>query len=242
MSKKKKRNNKDSFANKNIQPLLQFLTNNPNKAYNYKQLAFQLNIVDDYNRGQLKKILDKLLHSKQIKEVGRGKYKITHQSHYYEGVLDIALSGKAFFMCDELEKDIYIPSRNLNHGLHGDTVKVYSYQRQRSSKRQEGDVVQIIKRAKTQFVGTLQLHENYGFVVPDNKRMYTDFFVPIKHINGAKDGDKVAVQLGDWPDNSKNPFGRIIDVLGRPGEHNTEIHSILFDYGLPYKFPKEVEK
>jgi len=241
MSKRKK-GKKDSFNRKNKQNLLQFLTNNESQAYNYKQLAFQLNIVDDYNRGQLKKLLDNLVYSKQIKEVSRGKFKITHQSHYYEGILDVTLTGRAFFMCDELEKDIYIPSRNLNHGLHGDTVRVYSYQRQRSSRRQEGDVVEIIKRAKTNFVGTLQLHKNHGFVVPDNKRMYADFFIPIKNINKAKDGEKVAVEMLDWPENSKNPFGRIIDVLGKPGDHDTEIHSILFDYDLPYKFPKQVEE
>jgi len=241
MSKRKKGNHKDSFANNYVQPLLQYLTNNPNKAFNYKQLAFQLNIVDDYNRGQLVKLIKQLLHSQQIKEAGRGKYKIAHQSRYYEGKLDVTHSGRAFFMCDELEKDIYIPSRNLNHGLHGDTVRVYAYNRQRSSKKLEGDVVEIIKRAKTKFVGALQLHKNHGFVVPDDRRMYADFFIPIKHVNGAKDGDKVAVEMKDWPLNSKNPFGRIIDILGRPGEHNTEIHAILFDYNLPYKFSEKVE-
>lgn len=241
MSRKKKGNNKDSFANNYVQPLLQYLTNNPNQAFNYKQLAFQLNIVDDYNRGQLVKLIKQLLHSQQIKEAGRGKYKIAHQSRYYEGKLDVTHSGRAFFMCDELEKDIYIPSRNLNHGLHGDTVRVYAYNRQRSSKKLEGDVVEIIKRAKTKFVGALQLHKNHGFVVPDDRRMYADFFIPIKHVNGAKDGDKVAVEMKDWPLNSKNPFGRIIDILGRPGEHNTEIHAILFDYNLPYKFSEKVE-
>ena len=242
MSKKKKGNKNNSFTKTNKQPLLQYLTNNTNKSYNYKQLAFHLNIVDDYNRGELKKLLNELIHSKQIKEIGRGKFKITHQSHYYEGTLDVTLNGRAFFMSDELDKDIYIPSRNLNHGLHGDTVRVYAYKRQRSNTKQEGDVVDIIKRAKTKFVGTLQLQRNHGFVVPDNKRMYADFFIPIKHINGAKDGDKVAVEMGDWPANSKNPFGKIIDILGKPGEHDTEIHSILFDYDLPYKFTDEVEK
>ncbi len=242
MSKKKKGNKNNSFAKTTKQPLLQYLTNNPNKSYNYKQLAFQLNIVDDYNRVQLKKLIEQLVQSKQIKEVGRSKFKITHQSHYYEGTLDVTLNGRAFFMCDELEKDIYIPSRNINHGLHGDMVRVYAYKRQRSNTKQEGDVVEIINRAKTKFVGTLQLQRNHGFVVPDNKRMYADFFIPIKHINGAKDGDKVAVEMGDWPANSKNPFGKIIEVLGKPGEHDTEIHSILFDYDLPYKFTDEVEK
>jgi len=242
MSKKSKKTTKNPFTKAYKQNLLQFLTNNPNKAYNYKQLAFQLNIVDDYNRGRLRKLIKDLIHSKQVKEEGRGKFKITHQSHYYEGVLDVTMDGRGFFICEELERDIYIPSRNLNHGLHKDKVKVYAYNRQRSSKRQEGDVVEILERYKTTFVGTLQLHKNHGFVVPDDKRMYADFYIPLKHINGAKNGDKVGVELNDWPANSKNPFGKIIDVLGKPGEHNTEIHSILYDYGLPYKFPETVEQ
>ena len=242
MSKKSKKKNKNSFNNTYKQPLLQFLTNNPNKSYNQKQLAFQLNIVDDFNRGRLQKLLKDLIHSKQLKEEGRGKFKITHQSHYYEGYIDVTMDGRGYFVCDELEQDIKIPSRNLNHALNKDRVRVYAYNRQRSSKRQEGDVVEILERNKTTFVGTLQLHKNHGFVVPDDKRMYVDFYIPIKHINGAKDGDKVGVELKDWPANSKNPFGKIIDVLGKPGEHNTEIHSILYDYGLPYKFPEEVEQ
>ncbi len=242
MSKKKKSTQKNTFDKQYTQSLLQFLTNNANQSFNYKQLAFQLNIVDDFNRGELKKLVKKLLDNKQIKEVGRGKYKITHQSYYYEGTLDVTMNGAAFFMCDTLDKDIYIPARNLNHGLHGDLVKIYAYNRQRSSKKQEGDVVEIIKRAKTTFVGTLQLHANHGFVIPDDKRMYADFFIPKKRINNAKDGDKVVVEMKDWPLNSKNPFGKIVDILGKPGEHNTEIHSILYDYGLPYKFPEQVEQ
>ena len=240
--KKSRKKNKNSFSKKHKQSLVQFLTNNPNNAYNYKQLASELNVVDDYGKEQLQKLIKELLESKQLKEQARGKYKITHQSHFYEGYLDVTMTGRGFFICDELEDDIYIPSRNLNHGLHKDKVRVYSYNRQRSTKRKEGDVVEILERHKTSFVGTLQMNKNYGFVVPDDKRMYSDFYISAKNINGAKNGDKVGVELIDWPADSKNPFGKIIDVLGKPGEHNTEIHSILYDYGLPYKFPEEVER
>lgn len=239
MSKHKK--NKDTFLDTYSPQVIQYLTNNPNQSFNYKQLAFQLNLVDDYSKGQLIKLLAELEYKGQIKEVETGKFKITHQSHYYVGTIDVTNSRKVFFMCDELEKDIHIPERNLNHALHGDKVKVYSYHRQRSSSKREGDVVEILQRAKTEFVGTVQLHKNHAFVVPDDTRMYADFFVPLKNIKNAQNGDKVLVQLTDWPQNSKNPFGKIIDVLGKPGEHHTEIHSILLEYGLPYKFPEAVE-
>lgn len=242
MSRKSKKHKKNDFAEQYSLPIIQFLTNNPNKSFNYKQLSFQLNLVDDYNKGQLVKLLAELVDKGQLKETARGKFKITHQSHYYEGKIDITNSGKAFFMTTELEKDIYIPSRNLNHALHGDTVRVYSYHRQRVNTKREGDVVEIIKRAKTEFVGTVQMSKNHAFVVPDDPKMYADFFIPQKHFNKAKDGEKVVVKFDGWPANSKNPFGKIIDVLGKPGDHHTEIHSILLEYGLPYKFPDEVEQ
>ncbi|MCC7520368.1 MAG: RNB domain-containing ribonuclease, partial [Flavobacteriaceae bacterium] len=242
MSKNKHKKGKDTFPEMFTLPIIQYLTNNPNQSFNYKQLAFQLNIVDDYGKGQLAKLLAELVEKGQIKETDKGKFKISHQSHYYEGKMDITMSGKAYFICDELENDIHIPSRNLNHALHGDQVRVYSYHRQRSNTKREGDVVEILKRAKTEFVGTIQLQKNHAFVIPDDVRMYSDFFIPLKHVNDAKDGEKVVVKLTDWPANSKNPFGKILDVLGKPGDHNTEIHSILLEYGLPYKFPDGVEE
>jgi ribonuclease R len=125
--------------------------------------------------------------------------------------------------------------------LHQDTVKAYVYAK-RSGKKLEADVVEILERAKTEFVGVLQMNKNFGFVVPDSNKMYADIFVSQNNINGAKDGDKVQATILDWPENSKNPFGKITTVLGRPGDHNTEMHSILLEYDLPYEFEPEVEK
>ena len=102
--------------------------------------------------------------------------------------------------------------------------------------------VEIIDRAKTEFVGVLQMNKNFGFVVPDSTKMYADIFISQNKLNNAQDGDKVVAKITDWPENSKNPFGKITEVLGKPGDHNTEIHSILLEYGLPYEFPKEVEE
>ncbi len=242
MSKSKGKKGKDTFFETYSTAVIQHLTNNTNQSFNYKQLAFQLNLVDDYSKGQLVKLLVELVNKGQIKETDKGNFKITHQSHYYVGNIDITLSGKAYFMCEELEKDIHIPNRNLNHALHGDTVRVYSYARLRSTAKPEGDVVEIIKRAKTEFVGIVQLNKNHAYVIPDDPRMHTDFFVALKNIKDAQDGEKVVVKLVEWPTNSKNPFGKIIDILGKPGDHHTEIHSILLEYGLPYKFPDGVEE
>ncbi|MGY0408202.1 MAG: ribonuclease R family protein, partial [Polaribacter sp.] len=145
------------------------------------------------------------------------------------------------FITEDYEEDIFIPNINLNKGLHKDIVKAYVYKK-RSGKKLEADVVEILERSKTEFVGILQKNKNFGFVIPDSHKMYADIFISENKMNGAEDGDKVQATISDWPEKSKNPFGKITTVLGKPGDHNTEMHSILLEYDLPYEFPAEVEK
>src|SRR5690606_24247044 len=146
----------------------------------------------------------------------------------------------AYFICPDFEEDVFIPTNNLNHALDGDTVKVYVYNK-RSGRRPEGEVVEIIERKKTEFVGVIDIQKNFAFVVTANAKMYTDIFVPKDKIGEAKQGDVVLVKIDDWPAKADSPFGSVIQVLGQPGEHDTEIHAILAEYGLPYEFPPEVE-
>ena len=120
-------------------------------------------------------------------------------------------------------------------------MEFYVYKRRKRGKI-EGEITQIIKRAKSEYVGVIQVHNNYAFVIPDSNKMYKDIFVPINKTNKAEDGDKVLVSLEDWPENADSPYGKVLKVLGKPGEHNTEIHAILAEYGLPYEFPHEVEE
>lgn len=221
--------------------ILKTLNKNSKQSFNYKQIAAKLDITDANGRQQIIQQLEALKLKERIKETDKGKYQIIQNEHYHIGILDVTSNKNAYFISDTLEHDTFIPTINLNRGLDGDTVKVYVYRR-RNNDRYEGEVIEIIERAKTKFVGVLQMSKNFGFVVPDNNKMYADIFVSKNNINGAKDGDKVLAQLTDWPDNSKNPFGKIINVLGKPGEHDTEIHSILLEYGLPYKFPENVEE
>ncbi len=234
--KKKGRIIKDLTKN-----IFKILNEDTNKQYNYKQIAAKIGIVDTDGKTQILKKLAELTATKKIKEGDRGKYQINKDRKYHVGTLDLTSNGNGYFICDDFEKDIFIPSNNLGKGLQGDTVKAYVYSRRKSSK-QEADVVEILDRAKTEFVGVLQLNKNFGFVVPDNNKMYADLFISQNKLNGAEDGDKVLVKMIDWPENSKNPFGKITQILGKPGEHNTEIHSILLEYGLPFEFEKEVEE
>ena len=211
------------------------------KILNYKQICAKLDINDSDGRNQVIKKMEDLKSQGKLEEVDRGKYILNQTKNYHVGTLDLTSSGNAYFICDDFEKDVFIPSINVNRGLDKDTVKVYVYDKKRSSKK-EGDVVEIIERAKTTFVGILQVSAKFGFVVPDNNKMYIDIFIPKDALNGAVDGEKVIAELTDWPEKSKNPFGSISQILGVPGEHNTEIHSILAEYGLPYEFPAHVEK
>lgn len=220
--------------------ILQVFNQNSNKILNYKQIASKMNIDDANGRNQIIQKLQELKAQERIEEKDRGKFILVPQSHYYEGIVEVTSRGNAYVVCEDLEHDIYIPSRNLNHALNGDLVKVYVYKRKKN-KKQEGDIVEILERAKTEFVGVLQKSKTFGFVVPDDHKMYADIFISSDQFAEAKDGDKVLAKITDWPNNSKNPFGQIIQVLGKPGDHDTEIHSILLEYGLPYTFPEEVE-
>ena len=221
--------------------ILQVFNQNSNKLLNYKQISAKLNIVEANGRNQVIKELQNLKAQDRIEEVETGKFIMVAKSHYFEGIIEVTSRGNAYVVCEDLEHDIYIPSRNLNHALNNDLVKVYVYKRKKN-KKQEGDIVDIIERAKTEFVGVLQKSKNFGFVVPDDHKMYADIFVSPNELADAEDGDKVLAEITDWPSNSKNPFGKITRVLGKPGDHDTEIHSILLEYGLPYSFPDHVEE
>ncbi|UTD15729.1 ribonuclease R [Tenacibaculum mesophilum] len=242
MTRKKKIYKKKGKVIKDLtRNIFKILNEDSNKYYNYKQIASKLKVSDTDGKNQIIKKLAELTANKKIKEVDRGKYQINEDRKYHVGTLDATSNGNAYFICDDFEHDIFVPSVNLGKGLHNDTVKAYVYKKQRSNKL-EADVVEIIERAKTEFVGVLQMNKNFGFVIPDSTKMYADIFISQSKLNGAKDGDKVVATMTDWPENSKNPFGKITQVLGRPGDHDTEIHSILLEYGLPYEFPTEVEK
>lgn len=242
MTRKKKIYKKKGKVIKDLtRNIFKILNEDSNKNYNYKQIAAKLKVSDTDGKNQIIKKLAELTANQKIKEVDRGKYQINEDRKYHVGTLDATSNGNAYFICDDFEHDIFVPSVNLGKGLHNDTVKAYVYKKRRSNKL-EADVVEIIERAKTEFVGVLQMNKNFGFVIPDSNKMYADIFISQSKLNGANDGDKVVATMTDWPENSKNPFGKITQVLGRPGDHDTEIHSILLEYGLPYEFPAEVEK
>jgi ribonuclease R len=221
--------------------ILKILSQSANKAFNYKQIGAKLELDDTQSRNQIIKDLKILASQDKIIESEPGKYLVKAVSKdYYEGKIDMTGRKTAYFVCSELEEDVFIPTNNLNHALDKDIVKVYVYNK-RKGKKPEGEVIEVIERNKTDFVGVIDIQPNFAFVSTANPKMYTDIFIPKDKIGEAEQGDVVLVHIEDWPTRADSPFGSVIKVLGKPGEHDTEIHAILAEYGLPSEFPIEVE-
>ena len=239
MSKKPKKFGKSekTYSEK----ILKILSQNANKPFNYKQIAAILELDDTKSRNEIIKDLKILAAQNVIIESEPGKYLVKAISQdYYEGTIDMTSRKTAYFICEEFEDDVFIPTNNLNHALDKDKVKVYVYNRRRG-KKPEGEVIEVLERNKSEFVGVIDIQKNFAFVTTANAKMYTDIFIPKDKIGEAQQGDVVIAKIEDWPKKADSPFGSIIKVLGKPGEHDTEIHAILAEYGLPYDFPIEVE-
>ena len=239
MSRRKKSKKKSSTSNL-TQSILTALRKQNSKPINYKQIASILGVRDSSSRNLIIKKIKKLQSEEKIEEVSRGKYIIKASKNYYTGIADVTARGQAYIVIEELEEDIFVNQKNINHALHGDIVEVYIFKRNRGGKP-EGEITKILERKKTDFVGVIQIQERFAFVECQDTKMYTDIFISKENINNAKNGDKVLVQIENWPEKAGSPYGKVLKILGKPGEHNTEIHSILAQFGLPYEFEKEVE-
>ncbi len=242
--KPKKRTLKNSF----MQQIVSVFAKNPHSSYNYKQVGRMLGIGDKAGRRLIDDMLVKLVDDGIIDLVHRGKYKLKEayitdytQTKIVEGVVDMKKTGKAYIICKDLDEDVFVGSNNTNHAFNGDKVSVSLFPK-RGGRKVEGQIVEILERKKTQFVGVLELSDKYAFVVPDKENMPFDFFIPLDKINKAKNGDKVLVNFDDWPKRSRNPFGAVVKVLGKPGDNNVEMLSIVADNDFALSFSKKVEQ
>ncbi len=229
-----------AYSKKELKPLiLKVFKENPNKLLNFRQISAKLGI-EKVNKNVIQ-LLEELKSEGKLGETDPGRYHYENLMNNVEGTIEITQRGSAYVVPDEGEQDIFIASADINHALHGDRVAVTLYA-SRKNKKPEGFVLEIMQRAKTDYVGTLQRNKNFSFLVPDDKRMYADIFVANENLNGARDGQKVIVSLTDWPENAKNPFGKVKTVLGEPGDNDTEMHAIVAEFGFPLEFPADVEK
>ena len=212
---------------------------NGKKALNAKQIAAAAGVSKQSDKVRVQAILGELESQGIVEEVTPGKYRYTASDHFVTGKIDRNKNGKAHLIPDDGGEKIFIADRNLNHAMKNDRVKVALYARNHR-RQMEGEVVEILKRDRTSFVGVLSLQNHVAFVIVDNRILSNDIYVPLSKLAGAKDGQKVIVRMTEWPDRARNPIGEITEVLGEVGDNNTEMHAILAEYNLPYSYPEDL--
>ena len=219
--------------------ILNILEQNPTQSFTYKQVGSRLGINDPSGRNHIIKSLKKLNELKLIEEVKRGSYQVAQKKKYFEGILDLSGKGIGYIISEDFDNDIIISSNQFHKAFGGDTIKFYVYPT-RGKRRQEGKITEIVSRKRKQFVGTLQKKNNTLFVRVNPRTSSTDFYIDEEPVVETKDGDRVLIEFTEWKE-SKSPQAKILEVLGTPGELGTEIHTILAEYGLSYKFDSHIE-
>ncbi len=224
-----------------ITAVANFLTQNNEKQFNYKQIAAALNVRGEESRSLLVSVLDKMRDDEMILESSRGRYRVNNRGLLLEGRFERRSNGKNFFVPDDDGNIVNIAERNSLHAMNGDRVRVQLLAKRRRSDT-EGAVIEILERAQNRFVGVLEVQKHFAFLVMDSKYLANDIFIAKEDLNGAKNGDKVVAEIVEWPRKANNPVGKVIDILGMPGQNDTEMHAILAQYDLPYSYPEKVAK
>jgi ribonuclease R len=224
------------------QLILEIFQKSGQQLLNPKQVSAKLKLDDADARDTIAEILRNEVRKGTLREPERGRFQLKELKTFVTGRVDLTTDGSAFIITeDEFEPDIYVAPRKLRNALHGDTVKVYVYAKQKGGRKKEGEIIEIVARAKIDFTGIVKLSDRFAFFVPDDRKMQHDIFIPLTDLNGAKDNEKAIAHISEWPEGAKNPIGKIIHVLGKQGDNNAEMNAILADFGFPLAFPKEVE-
>lgn len=222
--------------------VLNFLNNKPAKRYTFKQIASVVGAKELTAKNHLHKLLNELSEYGVIIKASERHYQGKLSEELLEGEVDYVNAGYAFIIVGEPYEDVWVNTRNMKNAIHGDKVAIKLLKKKGRKKRLEGEVVSILERTKTSFAGTIQLFPRYAFVEVSDRKMHFDVFVPLPDTQGAKHGEKVVVEITEWAEGDKNPTGKIAKVLGKAGEHDTEMHSIMFEYELPFEFPEGLEE
>ncbi|MEM9719653.1 MAG: ribonuclease R [Bacteroidota bacterium] len=235
-AKRQKTNSRDKVFQKEI---LAFMKANRNHSFTSKQVGTATGLWSEVGVSKLRSLMQRLADSGKLEPLDKGKYRYLKHEKLIVGQLEVTRKGSGYILQD-VGDDIYVRPQELGKALNGDIVKARIIKKRKSG-QPEGKIADIVQRNKTEFVGTVEegLPGTY-FFLPDDPRISTDFYIPGKQLNGAKDGQKVLLRMTNWK--RKSPEGEVLEVLGDAGEHNTEMHAILFQYGFNPAFPPEVEK
>ena len=245
MGKKKERREKKAGKRMNKKQLagllIDFFQAKANETLTLKYIFEQLRLTTHPLKMLCMDILSELKENDYISETDNHKYRLNNHGIEMTGTFQRKSNGKNSFIPDDGGEPIFIAERNSAHAMNGDKVRIAFYAKRRG-RTAEGEVVEILERANDTFVGTLEVSKSYAFLVTENRTLANDIFIPRDKLKGGKSGDKAVVKVTEWPDRAKNPIGQVIDILGRAGDNNTEMHAILAEYGLPYAYPVAVEK
>ena len=219
--------------------ILNIFISNPKTEFNYKQISSKLDIKDQGVKKLVNHILIELAGAGKLKEINKGKFKLKSQNLFITGTVNISKKGQATVVSDDVDEIIFVSHKNLKKAMDGDKVRIYLFAH-RKNYPLEGEVIEIIERQKTRFVGILQIENNIAFLIPIDVKFPYDIFIPANQIEKKYNGQKAVAEITSWPKRAKNPVGKIIKILGKPGENETEINSIMEEFGLPMSFPKQV--
>lgn len=218
-----------------------FISHQKNNTFNYKQVSFAVGAETHQAQRSVALLLAEMAFDGFILETEPGKYKTLMRSNVATGTFVRRSNGKNSVITDDDKEAIFVAERNSMHALNGDRVKI-NIAASRKGQEPEAEVIEILEQKEQVFIGTLQVDKTVAFLKTDSKFLACDIFIPKNKLKGGKSGDKAIVQITDWPDDDKNPRGAVVDILGRTGENNAEIHAILAEFGLPYKYPEAVTK
>ncbi|MBD5313832.1 MAG: ribonuclease R [Bacteroides sp.] len=219
----------------------EFVAQQKNNTYNYKQVAHAIGATTATQQRNIALQLVEMAFNGQIIEVAPGKYKSPQRGNEATGVFVRRSNGKNSVITDADGEAIMVAERNSMRALNGDKVRVNIAAHRRGAEP-EAEVIEIIEKKDQTFIGTLKVDRHFAYLLTDSKYLSTDIFIPKAKLKGGKTGDKAVVRIVEWKEDSKNPSGEVVDILGRAGENNAEIHAILAEFGLPYKYPAAVEK
>ena len=217
-----------------------FVFSQKNNTYNYKQVSHAIGATTPATQKAVAMALAELAFDGDIIEVSPGKYKSPERNNVSTGVFVRRSNGKNSVITDTDGESIFVAERNSMHALNGDKVRVNIAARRKGTEA-EAEVIEIIEKNEQTFIGTLQVDRHEAFLQTDSKFLATDIIIPRGKLRGGKTGDKAVVKITDWPDNAKSPRGEVLDILGKTGENQAEMHAILAEFGLPYKYPANVE-
>ena len=221
--------------------VIDFFNREENIPYNYKQVSAAIGAETPKQRALVVEVLEELAIEGLLIEVNPGRFKAKSRSNVATGTFVRRSNGKNSVILDQEGEAIFVAERNSMHALNGDRVQVH-ISAQRRGFEPEAEVIGIIEKKDQVFIGTLQVEKYFAHLITDSKFLATDILIPLDKLKGGKQGDKAVAKIIDWPDDANSPVGEIIDVLGKAGENNAEIHAILAEFGLPYRYPEEVEK